>query len=348
MPPQQANNNVDAIMKKLQAKGAAKAFDAHKSDETDFGGGGSLPAGIEGGLAQLTDAALGLYKPGTKNAGEPYFRFGAVVLAPKVFEGQVTAGVQISKIVSLCDTGTGTAYPKSFDENFAKLLNELRKMGVDTKTITFNQLPQIGQALKQQKTVFAFRTWKMEVSKDNPNPMVQLDFKGKFDGDVPTGDSEVTDNTGSGDTGSDEGTTAAGGDEESRIRDLAAQADDGVTEAIQELAAIGNTVGVDVQPFGTFSEAGEAIVEVMNSGSAADAAEGGDEGEAADEAWTPTVGQKVLYKPAGAKTATTHEIISVLKTTLGLKKSKDGVISKGIKFDATAKTIDGKPLQLVD
>jgi hypothetical protein len=129
------------------------AFEAHKHDETEFGNV-ELPSGIRGGLAKLETCGFGVYKTG-KFEGEPFFRASASVLDPVVFEDSKgrkyrTQG-QFTNIgpEPLCDTPERTR--PTLKDHVAWVLNELRKLGVDTANIQWNQLEAVCSMLVADK-----------------------------------------------------------------------------------------------------------------------------------------------------------------------------------------------------
>jgi hypothetical protein len=156
----------------------AQAFEAHKTDETEYGQV-ELPPGIECGF--------GTYKNGDM-AGELFFRASGVVLKPKVFtdpqgrkhrtEGQhPSIGPE-----PLCDTPK-RATRKTLDDHIGWILNELRKMGVNTAQLEWNQLEQVCAALVDpaNPTYVKFRTWRGEATPEFPNPRTNVIFVGPAD-----------------------------------------------------------------------------------------------------------------------------------------------------------------------
>src|SRR5690606_26878974 len=116
--------------------GFKNAFNKHKEDETDYGAAGNLPAGIEGGIARLSKIEVKEFQTG-KLKGKPYMSFTGVVVSPQKFtdsDGNVLdiAGAQTRLMpIPLCNT-PDRQKKKSLDDHVADVLNELRKLGVDT------------------------------------------------------------------------------------------------------------------------------------------------------------------------------------------------------------------------
>lgn len=158
MPKKTASNS---IMAKLAAKGAAKAHAAHKDDETKMGRAGSLPPGIENGVARLVDIKIGEYATGD-NKGEPYFYARAVVVSPDEFRGAYVKGASTSiGPEPLCDTPNrrGDKARKTFDDHYAWMLNELRKLGVDTSEIDYSDLDGVFASLIEEGPHIRFSTF---------------------------------------------------------------------------------------------------------------------------------------------------------------------------------------------
>lgn len=145
-----------ALTAKLGAAGR-KAFDSHKSDETRLSAGGNLPAGIENGIAQLVMCKFGTYEQGDIK-GEPYFMASAVVKLPTEVNGVPVQGLrtQIGP-EPLCDTPTRSR--KTVDEHIDWVLNEFRKLGVDTKELSFDDWEATAAALQEEQPHIRFRTW---------------------------------------------------------------------------------------------------------------------------------------------------------------------------------------------
>src|SRR5437016_1611840 len=136
MPMQKSKSSFD-INKSLQT---------HSTDDTDYGQDFTrLPGGISGGIAQLIDAKIGVYKTGA-NTGKKFFRAAGVVVSPDTATEMVKTldergkvkvvsakevpvkGLQTSVMVPLCDTKKADGTVTTADEGVANMLNELRKL----------------------------------------------------------------------------------------------------------------------------------------------------------------------------------------------------------------------------
>jgi len=156
------------ILQKL-AKNAElkKAWNAHKDDETTLSSGGDLPAGIEGGVAQLTSATVSTHEEG-ENKGKPYMMLAGIVKQPEEVKG-----LRAMKLVKLYAYGKST-----LDKQIAVAMNELRKMGVDTTELDLADLEETLEQLVEEAPHFRFRTWKAKPTKEFPNPSTFIDFRG--------------------------------------------------------------------------------------------------------------------------------------------------------------------------
>lgn len=179
-----------ALVAKLGDK-IRKAHEAHKGDETEYSSFGELPAGIEGGIAQLVDCKFDVVKEGKDNAGEYYFYAAGTVMEPKEFtdsEGNLhrVEGLRTSITEPIYDTPNRKSR-KTVDDHLAFVLNEMRKLGVDTSSIGAEQLEDVCEQLKQLKPFFRFRTWKGQAETTGPyagkEPRVQHVWNGCCDYD---------------------------------------------------------------------------------------------------------------------------------------------------------------------
>lgn len=157
MPPQSGKVTPN-IMGKLSGK-IRKSHEAHKHDEIKLSNFGDLPAGIENGIAYLQEAKIGVYKDGDMK-DEPYFMAVGIVVSPthapdgtKIEGRRTQLGPE-----PLCDTPSRGR--KTFDDHYAWVLNELRKLGVDSETMDPDNIQEELKALSESQPTFSFRTWK--------------------------------------------------------------------------------------------------------------------------------------------------------------------------------------------
>jgi hypothetical protein len=179
-------------------KAGRDGFDGHKEDETTLSSGGDLPAGIEGGIAQLVECKFGNYQTGD-NIGEYFFTSSGIVLEPKDHDGVDVAGRR-TRIgpEPLCEITKGNRKRKTVDEQLSWILNELRKLGLDTTDLGIDDLEDAVATLEEAAPYFRFRTWKGSKQttgqyKDQ-EPRVMHDWRGhcEYEGEVFVG---VVDNT---------------------------------------------------------------------------------------------------------------------------------------------------------
>lgn len=180
MPKQTAKTG--GLAAKYADKGR-KAVAEHRTDETKYSTGGNLPSGIEDGLAQLTKCYFAQYEQGDGLKGEYYFRAEGTILEPKVFtdaKGNThrLQGKMTSIMEPLCDTPTRSR-PTTAD-HVAWVLNEMRKLGLPTKDLTFDDLETAAAQLQEAAPLFSFRTWdggKDEIVQQNGQWYVQKNGK---------------------------------------------------------------------------------------------------------------------------------------------------------------------------
>ena len=278
MPAKKATSGVAA---KLAKHGVSKVHEAHKGDEVKIGQGGDIPAGIEGGIAQLSECKFDEFKTGD-NTGELYFFAAGIILEPTVFFNPVTKQkinlkgerTQVGPI-PLCETkAKSTGNVTSFEQHYEHMLNELRKLGVDTTTISENDLEATAAALKDAAPIFKFRTWAGKPTTEFPNPRTNHDWRGL-----------ATDYTGetSGETAVDDAGVPDDGASEPQESDaapdwdtLAAEADDADNadaKAAQEaINAAALAAGVDQKTING-ADSWTAVVALFNGQTPDDAAE---------------------------------------------------------------------------
>lgn len=155
-----ANKTQSSIMAKLGQK-LAQAHETHKADETVYGGGSDLPGGIRGGIAQINECKFGVFGAGTKHAGEYFYYASAIVLSPERHEGHHVKGLRTQVGPEpLCDTPDrgGDKSAKTVADHVAFLLNEWRKLGIDTKAIKPEQYEAIAESIKKSGKKITFST----------------------------------------------------------------------------------------------------------------------------------------------------------------------------------------------
>lgn len=302
-----------------------KAHDKHRADETDYGAFSGLPAGIEGGIAQLESAAIVPVKEGKDNAGELEFRAVGVVKSPADFDGQRIYGSQTRIVEPLYDTPSRSR--KTFEEHWAHVLNELRKLGVDTSDVGYDEAEDTIRALVEAAPHFRFRTWKGEKATSGPykdrEPMVQSSWMGLCEyeedgGEAGAGlDDRSAGNgragrepfTGDTDEVPDEGAATGTADDLGALAEAAAQDDD---EAIARLTELGLAAGMSQQEIDSAKTWASVVKAISEAGAAPDEEEKEEpEGEPDEEEEAepgpeakalPAPKDPVRYKPPDPKT----------------------------------------------
>lgn len=246
-----------------------KALQAHKGDETVYDSQASLPAGIENGTAELSSIQIGHYKNGT-DKGKPFFMASGTVLTPEEFDGAPIKGLrtQIGPM-KLFDYTTGNGDVKTQEEQVAKMLNELRKLGLDTNQYdSADALVAVFPQMVKAGIVFRFRTWKgapaTEGKYKGKEPQVQHVWNGTVD--VEGGETEQPDI----DTSPDQ--SATDNDNGEDIDALVERANNKDVTAQKRLEELASEAGFDSAEIDTWEEVGERL----KSGSQGDDENGGE------------------------------------------------------------------------
>lgn len=187
------NKSPGSVLSKIHNQ-LVKAHEAHKDDETEYSNFGDLPPGIEDGVAQLVTCKFDVFKEGTQMAGYPYFFADATVIEPETLDGKKVAGRR-TKIgpEPLCDTPKRTR--ATVADHLAWIYNELRKLGVDTKNLSVDDLESTAEALQSSGIFIQFRTWAGQPSEKYPKPMTNHTWQGVLDDYTPTVADEVQDDS---------------------------------------------------------------------------------------------------------------------------------------------------------
>ena len=335
-----------SLMAKIGKKGTA-AVKKRKGDPVSADSGSSLPAGIENAIAQLTDCYFGQYKPGTKYEGEFFFRAVGTIISPKVFEGVPIEGCQTSIIEPCCDTPDAGGKRKTLEDRIAFILNEMRKLGLDTSEATAEQLENMAEVLKTSKPYFRLRTWKGDKQTTGPyagkEPRVNEVWGGEVDMEALA--EAVATTEGDDDDLEDTTATAEGDGPEIDLDQLAIDADDDHDSAVK-LTEIAAAVGVDADTIDSWEGVVAAINEAEGNAEPAEDDEPevdpDDEPEPEAEAETdeeevatPSKGDLAMYKPPKMKNARICKVMTsnVKKETCGLKEAKKGTIYKNVPWD---------------
>lgn len=319
------------LMAKLGAAGRS-AVKTHKVDETTYGTGGSLPAGIEDGIAQLTMCKFDIYKKGD-NKGEYYFMAMGVVMEPVEHEGLRIQGRQ-TRIgpEAICDTPQSNARP-TLDDHVDWVLNEMRKLGVDTKDMGEDDLEVVAQGLEEAKPFFRFRTWKGKPTEQYPNPRVNEVWEGVTDYTPPDEDTGVVDHTEEAATDTEEPDDKgddSGSDKELSLEELGRLAEDSQDEEAQaDLQEKAAALGIDADEIETWTEVATLIAEKEDGGD--NDKEGSEEGEE----FVPEKGEVYLYKPKGARKLSECTVTATFEKsqTCNLRRLDDDKTFRAVAWD---------------
>lgn len=292
------------------------AFDAHKDDETVYGVGG-LPPGIEGGIAQLSNCKFDVYKSGD-NQGEYYFYLEARVLQPKVFQtmsgSQNIEGGLVQLTEPLCETPDRSR--PTFEDHVDFVLNELRKLGIETGETSFADLEAIVAALKEEQPCTRFRTWQGSATEQFPNPRVNHVFLGHCAHPEEEPD-DVVDETG--ETPTDEGPV------EDDLAALGEAADGQDEEAENRLVELAEQYGIDPESLEKWADVAAAIEEVQS----------GPTSQEESEPKEPEKGDVCNYKPPRARKSIECEVTAVFpgKQTCNLRSLDDQKSYRSVPWD---------------
>lgn len=182
-----SNKKKSEFLEDLGAAGR-KAHEAHKADETTYSEFGDLPPDIKDGIAQLKVVKFDKYKKGD-NEGKWFFYAAGIVHEPedhtyvdiltKKPKTARTKGKRTSIMEPLHETPGRSR--ETLEEHLEWVYNELRKLGLDTSEMEFEEIETRIKELAEQGPFFSFNTWQGEVSEDFPNPRVNHRWEGLVD-----------------------------------------------------------------------------------------------------------------------------------------------------------------------
>lgn len=310
MPPKRQQKS--SLASKLGAEGK-KAYDQFKDDPAEVPGGGSLPEGIDGGIAQIENCYFGQYKDG-EFKGEYFFRASATVISPKTHNGIPVKGRTTSVMEPLCKTPKKSR--KTIKEHLAHILNLMKLMGAEDEVAnsSADDLEKIAADIAEAQPLIQFRTWKGKPTKAFPNPRVQETWEGTVDPDDveleddDRVDEEVEDEEEEGaeeEEGEEE--EEEGGDEEEvdideLVRAATEDEDEDAQAQLAQMAIDAGNSEDDVNAKETWEE-----VAAMIDGGEGEEEEGGEDDE-------PQKGDTWKYKPPRARRPVEVEITSVSRS----------------------------------
>lgn len=319
-----------------------KATEAHKNDETTFGGGGDLPPGIENGIARLVLCKFDTYKKG-ELLGQYFWMAQGVVLHPLEHQGIPLKGRRTGiGPEPIADTPKKSR--KTVEDHIGWVLNHFRLLGIDTTNITQNDYERVAAALEKEGPTFSFRTWagkKEEITEKagkfwvgtnsyptlaalkvkhpfaGTDPQTQHDWRGLCDFNGAASDGvqdnsapDVIEGAGSepaADESADDGAGQEASDDDLPL--LGSAADGGDASAIARLTELGLAAGhseTDIENVPTWSEFATSLAEAGDG-------EGGegDDSVPAAASEEPQKGEVWRYRPKGARKLIDVEITAV-------------------------------------
>lgn len=251
MPAQRGKSSLNNLISK------------HAGDETVYSGDYlQLPGGIHGGIAQLVEAKIGIYKSGP-NQGQEFLYLAGIVVSPqtatqiiKILEGNkvkiVSAkeieiqGARTSLTMPLCETKKQSGDTTTADENVERALNEVRKLGGDTSSLSSQaELEELLDDLKNASPYFRFSTSQTDPTIAYPNSRTWENWHGTKGLEDYTAEAVdgVTDNTAASKAKQPAKSKSAKqtGDD---LDSLASKADDGDEEAQTKLGDLAEKAGI--------------------------------------------------------------------------------------------------------
>lgn len=141
---------------------ALEAHEEFKDAAVVYSAGGDPPP-IDAGVAKLTEIRFSVIEDeDSENKGKLQFYAAGVIVAPKAVEvnGSMipTEGLRTRIIEPLFDTPNRAR--KTIKEHLGKVYNELKKLGLDTSSMTLQQIEEALPAMVEAGIYFRFRIWK--------------------------------------------------------------------------------------------------------------------------------------------------------------------------------------------
>lgn len=293
-----------------------EAHNEHAADETKVDSFGDLPAGIVGGVAQVTKVWFDTFKKGD-NAGKPYYMAMATVKRPKEApDGSIIEGLS-TKIgpIPLCDTPK-SMNKKTVSDHLKDVYDELRKLGVNTKTLDPKNLELVATLLTKQKPHIKFRTWKGEATPAFPQPRTQHIWMGLIN--FSENGAPHVEESASAESVDETAFQPAEGD----LAALVAAAESGDDDAGAKLTSMALEAGVSnekVENATSWSDVGELITAANRLLPAAPTSSGDIK---SGSCW--------YYKPPKMKKAVECEVTSVEGNTCNLRRLDNGLVYQNV------------------
>lgn len=159
----------------------------HKEAEAPKGG--SLPPGIEGGIARIRTIKFSPILKGD-NKGDVLLYVDAIAVEPKEFTEDLGDGrtrkhkiegrmVQFGSITIGDVKGRGDSEGFTFAEQWAKAENRLKLCGIPMEDIEDDEIEEVVPTFAEENELYVrFRTWQGQPTKQFPNPRVNVVLEG--------------------------------------------------------------------------------------------------------------------------------------------------------------------------
>ncbi len=343
-------------------------YKAHAQDETEYGTEFvDLPGGISGGVARLTEAKVGIYVKG-KNVGEKFVYLAGTVIEPKFAvntlqiwkDGKIqvvsTKEVEVKgqftgMTLPLCNTSKADGEVVTADENIAKMMNELRKLGGEECTLEVESeetLAQVLGLLKEEGPFFKFSTSSSKPNEQYPEQRVWENWFGAkgledyepeeeddVEEDVDSDDSEEPKEEDANDSGEDSTPDLAALVETANEVDENEDATESAEEAQHALSELASSVGISKKDADAMDTWDELAAEIAGA-PGLDTGEPGGGGASVDgdedSNWVPKKEEVYRFKPPRARKA-----VDVIITTVNEKAQT--VTAKALENDKTYKAV---------
>lgn len=314
-----------------------KSFDERKSEEIHMEiRGGSLPAGIEGGVARVKNLKVDVVAVGRQNAGKPYYLVEGTVVSPEEFEGMKIEGSSFPINEPLYDTQTRSR--KSVQDHVDWMLWTLQELGVSTDEVDFSEIEDgslFSQLMEGEEMFFKFRTWKGQKQTVGQfagrEPQVRVEFVSGVE--EPGGSSREVSVEEGGSTEAD--TNYAVGILSGDLEALGKAADAGDDAAIDRLTEEALKAGLSQKDVDDAKHYSDIVPAIQSAGAPEPEPQKDDEEDNDDGEWIPQKGENYYFKPPKAKSRFFVEIMTVNKSerTVTAKKDDDGRIYKSVSWD---------------
>lgn len=242
------------------------AVAATKDNETKGAGDFKpLPAGIRGGIAQVSDCGFDSFE--RSGVDVPYFFARATIKEPQEFANEVLEGRQTSIMMTLEETDFNT-----FQESVDAVLNEMRKLGVDTSKIDLNdfenELEGLASAIKvaMPYTKFGTKRGKKKTEK-YPDGRVYENWNGHCAYESTNGESEG-DSTEGFSKPQEDAQEPSGDESDIDYLALGKAADKGDRVREKQLISACESFDVDYEKIDSWLEVAELVVAKITNGDA--------------------------------------------------------------------------------